>query len=124
MGQTAVGQILVGKAILGESYTPFSAANARLGVGNSATAESTAHTDLLGTNVRLAMQPSYPQRVNNVLTFRVIAGLGQAVFDWNEVGVFNAASGGDMLCRFVRNFGTKPSGQIWALQVQLEVGDG
>lgn len=125
MAETAAGRVLVAKAILGESYTPFTEATARLGVGNGTAAESSAHTDLQGgSKVRLPMQENYPQRVGNILTFRAHAGLGEAVFDWQEVGIFNAASGGDMLRRTLRDFGVKPSGQIWALQIQLEVGDG
>ena len=59
--------------------------------------------------------------VTDDITFRVLAGAGVASGAWNEIGVFNAASGGTMLKRVVRELGTKPSGQIWALQIQLEV---
>lgn len=121
---TTAGATLMAGALIGESFTPFNAANARLGVGNSGAAAEPEQTDLQGgSKVRLPMQAGYPQRVGNVLTFRALAGTGQAAFQWDEVGVFNAASGGTMLWRLPRSFGTKPSGQIWALSVQLEVTD-
>ena len=108
-------------ALIGESFTPFDATRARLGIGTSSVPEDPSQTGLLAQLVRLPMQVGYPQRVGKVITFRVLAGAGVASGAWNEIGVFNAASGGTMLKRVVRELGTKPSGQIWALQIQLEV---
>lgn len=123
MAATTVGRELVAKAIIGETFTPFDAENAFLGVGSSSDAEDASQTDLVDPGaVRLAMEPGYPQRVGAVLTFRGIAGAGVANFDWNEFGIFNAADNGVMLRRMVRSLGTKQSGQIWAVQIQLEVG--
>jgi hypothetical protein len=62
----------------------------------------------------MALDATYPQRATNVLTFKSTFATGEANFAWQEIGVFNAAAAGDMLCRVVQSLGTKSSGS-WAL---------
>jgi len=122
MGASDAGRELVATALVGESFTPFDADNAYVGVGSDATAVAAGQTDLLDAGaVRLAMESGYPQRVGAVMTFRALAGAGVANFAWREFGIFNAAASGVMLQRLVQDFGTKEAGQIWALQIQVEV---
>jgi hypothetical protein len=94
--------------------TPFNAANAHLGVGNSTTAFSAAHTDLQGASKTRKIVDSAPGLATNVMTFVATFGTGDANHAWDEVGVFNASSAGVMLCRVVQALGTKASG-TWVL---------
>lgn len=117
------GGTLIAAALLGESVTPYNAANAHIGVGDSNTAFAAAQTDLqASTNkLRKSMDASYPTRVGRVLTWRATFGISEANFAWEEWGVFNASSGNDMLARVVESLGTKPNTQSWQITVQLTV---
>jgi hypothetical protein len=113
MGMTLVGKELIAKALMGDAYTKFDNTNARLGVGNSATAFVDTQTDLLGTNFRRVMEATYPTRSVREITWKASFDASEANFDWLENGVFNAASAGDMLARDVENLGTKASPAVW-----------
>ncbi len=115
---TAGRNHLVG-AIVGTG-TAFNNANARLGVGNSATAFSAAQTDLVGASkTRKAMDASYPTVATNVITAVSTFGTAEANHAWDEVGFFNAATGGTMLSRVVAALGTKTSASTWVLTYSL-----
>lgn len=113
--------MLADAIIGGSSYTKFNNANAYLGVGDSSTAFAAAQTDLqAATNKhREAMDATYPQRSTNVLTFVATFETADANFAWNEWGIFNAASAGEMLNRVVESLGTKTSAAEWELTVTL-----
>jgi hypothetical protein len=122
MALTNAGRDLIAKAIIGDAFTLFNNANSRIGVGDSSTAFAATQTDLQGTNkLRKGMEVAYPSRAVNVLSFRSLFGTSEANFAWNEWGVFNAASAGDMLNRKVEALGTKTSAQSWQLTVDLTV---
>ena len=109
---------LIADALLGgSSYTKFNSANAHLGVGDSSAAFASSQTDLqAATNkLRKPMDATYPQRSANVITWRATFGTTEANFAWNERGVFNALSGGQMLSRKVVSLGTKTSAASWQL---------
>ena len=101
----------------GSTYTKFNNANTYLGVGDSSTAFSAAHTDLqAATNkLRVAMEATYPQRSSNVVTYKSSFSTAQANWAWQEVGVFNAAAAGQMMSRAVSSLGTKTSASTWVL---------
>lgn len=126
MPLTQAGRDFIASAIMNDSPTFFTNANARLGAGDSSTAFSDAQTDLQAASnkLRKAMEATYPQRTGNVLTFRSLFGTSEGNFNWNEWGVFNAGSGGVMLNRKVENLGTKASTQSWQLTVDLTVAIG
>jgi hypothetical protein len=106
-GRDAIAGLIVG------SGTNFATANARLGVGNSSTATTAGMTDLQGgSKTRKAVDSA--GAVANVLTFIATFTGAEANHAWDEVGVFNAGSGGTMLCRVVQALGTKASG-TWVL---------
>lgn len=118
------GNILVtaGIAVLlnllkGDSDTVFSNASAYLGVGDSTTGTNVAQTDLQASSnkLRKAMNATYPVDSAPTITFQSTFGSSEANFVWNEVGTFNAASGGSMLNRVVQSLGTKSSGSSWSL---------
>lgn len=123
MSLTNAGRDLIAQALLGEAVTAFNAANAYLGVGDSATAFAAAQTDLqASTNkLRKAMESAYPSRVGNAMTFRALFGTSEGNFAWNEWGVFNGAAAGTMLNRKVESLGTKTSAQSWQFTVTLTV---
>ena len=121
MAMTTVGRDYIAQALVGEAFTAFNNANARIGVGDSSTAFAAGQADLQATanKLRKAMDATYPQRATNVLTFRATFGTAEANFAWNEWGVFNAAAAGQMLNRKVEALGTKTSAQTWQLTVDL-----
>lgn len=117
MALTNTGINSIAQAVINDG-TPvlFDAANARIGVGDSAAAFDKTQTDLQATtnNLRKAMDSGYPTRSNNALTFQATFGSTEANFSWNEWGIFNAEADGVMLSRKVENLGTK-NGGTWIL---------
>lgn len=109
--------------LIGGAGTPYNSANAYLGVGDSTTAESASQTDLqAATNkLRKAMDSGYPTVSGNQVTFRSTFGSTEANFAWNEVGAFNASTGGTMLNRKVVSLGTKSSGATWTLTLTITI---
>jgi len=101
--------------------TAFNNASSYIGVGDSTTAFSAAHTDLqAATNkLRKAMDATYPQVATNVITFRSTFATSDANFAWQEWGVFNASSAGTMMNRKVESLGTKTSAQTWQFTVTI-----
>ena len=123
MALTNAARDLIAQALIGEAFTSFANANARIGVGDSSIVFGASQTDLqASTNkLRKAMEAAYPTRASNALTFRSIFGTSEANFAWNEWGVFNTASAGTMLNRIVASLGTKTSAQSWQFTVTVTV---
>lgn len=120
MGLVTAGRNHIASAIIGGAVTAFNNANAYLGVGNGTTAFSAVHTDLQGASkARKGMDATYPQVATNVITAVSTFASGDANFAWEEVGFFNASSGGTMLSRLVQAMGTKASGSTWVLTYSL-----
>lgn len=118
---TDAGRNHLVQAGVGAGPTFFNNANAYIGVGDSTTTFSAAHTDLqAATNkLRKAMDATYPSGGSNVITFRSTFATTDANFAWQEWGVFNASSAGTMLNRKVESLGTKTSTQTWQFTVVL-----
>ncbi len=123
MAITNAGAVLAATALINDSATFLNNANAYLGVGDSSTAFSAAHTDLqAATNkLRKGMDSTYPLRSSGVLTFRSTFTTGEANFAWAEWGVFNASSSGTLFSRKVEALGTKTSAQTWQLTATVTV---
>src|SRR5688572_16649958 len=120
MALTNAARDHITKAIIGSSLTAFNNANAYLGVGGGAgatTAFAASQTDLQGASkTRKAMDATYPTdppSPSNRLTFRSTFATGDANYQWDEWGTFNASSAGTMLNRVVANLGTKTSAASW-----------
>ena len=126
MGMTNALRDFWAQITIGEAVTNFANANARIGAGDSSTAFAATQTDLqAATNkFRKGMEATYPQRSGNVWTFRSLFATGEANFDWNEWGIFNAASGGVMMTRKVESMGTKTSVQSFQLTLTITVNAG
>jgi hypothetical protein len=122
------GRNLLWKALRGDAITAFSAANARLGVGDSSTAEAITQTDLqAATNkLRKAMDSGWPKvgtadglATDNLMQFQSTFTNAEANYSWAEWASFNAASGAtSMLQRKVEALGSKASGS-WTLTTTL-----
>lgn len=123
MPLTNAGRDLIAQQIFSGDATLYNNANAYLGSGDSTTAFAASQTNLqAATNkLRKAMEATYPQRTNNVITFRSLFATGDANWAWEEWGVFNHASAGVMLSRKVESLGTKTSAQSWQLTVDITI---
>lgn len=100
----------------------FNNANARIGVGDSAVAESAAHTGLQAAANKLykAMSATYPQRAGQTVTWRAAFAGAEANFAWNEFTVANGADdNAKNLNRKVSAQGTKTAGQTWTVDLQI-----
>ena len=115
MGMTLAGKTLIAKALKGDSFDNYNNTNARLGVGDSNTAFSDSQTDLQAASnkLRKGMEATFPTRSTREITWKSEFGASDANWAWLENGIFNAASGGDMLARDVENLGTKASPSVW-----------
>lgn len=118
-GLAELGKLLTGTG----TPTAFNAANAYIGVGDSASAAAVGQTDLQGASkARAAMVATYPLTpAAGVYTWRADFGAGVANFAWAEFGLFNAAAAGTMLNRGVSAQGTKTAGQVWTATLTVTV---
>jgi len=110
------------KLACGLSATAYSNANARLGVGDSDTAENANQTGLQAATNKTwkGMDTGYPTVSSQVMTFKSTFGSGDANYAWKEFTVVNASDdSGKNLNRKVSNQGTKASGQTWTLTLTI-----
>ena len=123
MPLTNAGRDFIAKAIMNDSPVFFDNTHAYLGAGSSNAAFAAAQTDLQAASnkLRKGMEATYPQRIANVLTFRSLFGTAEANWAWEEWGVFNHVTAGEMLSRKVETLGTKASTQSWQLTVDITV---
>lgn len=114
-----IGELLL--LLTGGSATAYNNANARIGVGDSATAEAATQTDLQAAvnKAYKAMSATYPQIAAQTVTFRAAFGASEANYAWNEFSVDNGAVGLKNLNRKVSAQGTKTSGQTWTVDLQI-----
>jgi hypothetical protein len=120
--QAAIGN---GTGTAAQALTYFNNGNARIGVGDSSTAEADTQTALqAATNkVFVAMDSTYPQHTDSTgtagsktITFRSTYGSAVANFAWAEWGIDN---GTRLLNRKVAANGTKASGSTWVFTVTV-----
>ena len=121
---TNAGINLMLSAICVTGQTLFSNANAYLCVGDSTTAFAATQTDLqASTNkLRKAMDASYPTYgTAQKATWKSTFASGDANYAWQEFAVANASTGGTILNRKVSSQGTKVSGQVWELSLEVSL---
>jgi hypothetical protein len=101
--------------------TFFTNGNARVGVGDSNSAEAQDQIGLLGANqLYKNMDSGYPQYGSGrQAVFRGTYMETEAVWDWNEWTVDNGSVGQVNINRKVQSIGTKPNTEIWRLVVTL-----
>ena len=120
MGLTDTGRRLMLDLAIGAGGTPFNAANGFMGFGTSATAFAASQTDLVTPNMREVLD-GQPTRATDTLTFIATLEAADANIAIAEVGIFNAASSGTMLCRLVTALGTKASPAVWTVTYTLQI---
>jgi hypothetical protein len=116
--------------LVGVTTTAYDNANARIGVGNSATAPTAAQTGLLGgaSTAYKGMNSGFPPAPSNQqVQFQASFTELEALFVWNEWGILNGAAGGGSTVQLNRalfspvpNGGAaKPNTQIWVVTATL-----
>lgn len=105
--------------------TKFDNTNAYLGVGDSSTAATAGQTGLQASSNKLykGMESGYPNYgTNQKATWQSKFGGSDANFGWNEFTVANGNSDSDKnLDRLVSNQGSKTSGQVWTLSLEITI---
>jgi hypothetical protein len=92
-----------------------------IAVGNSSTAFSVGDTALAGASQARAVVAASSVG-SGVLTLSGDFGTSAGNFEWLEVGVFDAPSGGTLFVRKVLDgIGTKPSSQTWGVELTITV---
>jgi len=119
---TGINQIFT--LICSSSGTKFDNANAQIGVGDSMTAESATQTDLQATTNKayVGMMTGYPTYgTNQLAVWKSSFDANTGNFNWNEFVVRNGATAAVCLNRKVSAQGTKTSGQVWEVSVQISL---
>ena len=120
--QTGINQLWL--ALTGGSFTAYSNANARIGVGSSSVAAQATDTDLLGTSASWkGMEVGYPvvsALADRKVSFRSIFGASEGNHAWEEWGLDNGAAAHKLLNRKVEALGTKSSGS-WQITVEISL---
>ncbi len=122
MASTDKGVIAAASLFCGDgAIAAFNVTNTRLGVGDSSTAFAASQTDLqAATNKLRKVLDSAPARTNNAIDYTTTFGTSEANFAWNELGLFNSASGDYMATRrTLSGFGTKTNTDQWTITVSV-----
>mgnify|MGYP001222876014 CR=1 FL=1 len=111
------------KLICGTGGAQFSSANANLIVGTGTGDEAATDTEATFTNgVKKGMDSGFPTYgTNQKATWKATYDGSSANQAWNEFGVLNAASSGKLLNRKVSSQGTKTSGQVWEISIEISL---
>lgn len=101
----------------------FSAANAKIYVGDDATAEAASQAGVLATTNKAfaAMDTGYPSVSGRTIVFRASFDDSSANFAWRESAVTNGSGVGAIsMNRKVSSLGTKVTG-TWTLQITISL---
>jgi len=103
--------------------TPFGNTDANLIVGTGSGDADPSDTETTFTaGVKQEMESGYPTYgTDQKITWKSSFDGDTANQDWNEFGVLNAASDGELLNRKVSDQGTKTEGQVWELELEITV---
>jgi hypothetical protein len=105
--------------LIGAAGTPFSNANAYIGVGDSSTAPAASQTDLQAATNKTykAMDSTFPSRSGQVMTWKSSFASGDANYVWAECALLNGNNPptAKMLSRIAQAMGTKVAGTVWTL---------
>jgi len=102
---------------IGSAGAKWDNSNARIGVGNDATAPADTQTGLIGASqLYKGMNATYPQLSgDHDLVVQSDFVDGEAEWNWLEECIDNGATDQDDLCRQNTSLGTKPAGQTWRI---------
>jgi hypothetical protein len=117
----ASGMNAIWNLVIGASSAHYDNTNTYIGVGDSNTAASEDQTDLLGSNKTYKQcHTGFPAiSTKSIMAFAIFQA-GDANYAWNEFVIKNNATG-VCLNRGVQSFGTKTSGEVWPVQIQIEL---
>ena len=106
------------RLICGGTATAFDGTS-QIGVGDGTTAEDATQTDLVGTNTAyVTVDSDYPTYgTNQKAVWKATFDENTGNFAWNEFTVKNSA--GINLNRKVSSQGTKASGQVWTVTLEV-----
>ncbi len=109
------------KLICGSGGVQFSNALANLIVGTGSGAANAADNEATFTaGVKKTMESGFPTYgTSQKATWKSVYASGDANQAWNEFGVLNAASSGELMNRKVSAQGTKTAGQSWELSLEI-----
>jgi len=103
--------------------TKYDNTNAKIGVGDSSTAEVASQTNLQAATNKLfkAMDSGFPTYGTSQKAIWQSTFTGtEANWAWNEFCVTNGADGvGTLLNRKVSSQGTKTAGQVWVVSIEI-----
>ncbi len=107
--------------IAGTGGALFNNANANLIVGTgSGAADPTDDESTFTAGVKKTMESGFPTYgTSEKAIWKSSYGSSDANQAWNEFGVLNAASSGDLMNRKVSSQGTKTAGQTWELTLEI-----
>ncbi|MGH7849087.1 MAG: hypothetical protein ACREOP_02190 [Thermodesulfobacteriota bacterium] len=117
------GAEVIWTALFAGGITLFNNTNARIGVGDSSTAEADTQTALQGSTSFKAMDTSFPALSgtgNDTIEFQSVFGSAEGNQAWNEFTVDNGNSANKNLNRKVSAQGTKSSGQTWTIKISIQ----
>lgn len=91
-------------------------------VGDSSTAPAAGQTDIQGTGIGARQPFSSVVRTGNAIAYERVFAAGESTGTWEEIGIFNDVSAGDMIARFLTGTQTKGAGDsitvTWTLTFQ------
>lgn len=112
------------KIITGTGGTAYNNLNAKIGVGNNATAENATQTGLIATGDNAfykGMDSGYPQVTGRQMIFKSTFDTSEANFAWNEFAIVNGTGVGAIsMNRKVQNLGVKTTG-VFSMQITISV---
>jgi hypothetical protein len=106
--------------ICSSSGTLWDNTNAQLGTGTSSTGEAATDTDLLAGGVWKGMMATFPTYgTSQKATWKSEFLSAEANQSWQEFSVRNGSGANKNLNRKTSNQGTKSSGQVWELTLDI-----
>jgi len=117
----ASGMNAVWTLVAGTSDYHYDNTNTYIGVGDSNTSANENQTDLLGSNKTYKQcYPGFPVAFGRKLIAFSVFEAGEANYAWNELVIKNNATG-VCLNRAVQSLGTKTSGEIWPIEIEIQL---
>jgi len=109
VGKAVIAHAITGDIGTGKTYNAFDVTHAYLGVGDGTTAFSATQTNLQGTNKLRKVVDEAPTFSTATINFVATFTTAEANYAWQEDGIFNAVTAGEMLTRNVAYLITKTS---------------
>lgn len=122
MATTDKGAIAAASLFCGDGVVAaFNVTNSRIGVGDSSTAFAASQTDLQAVTNKLRKIVDFaPVRTANSIDYTTTYGLAEANFAWNEIALFDSASGDYMPTRrTLSGFGSKTASEQWTVTLTV-----